>query len=239
MSDGHDQAPLWTPTAETMASARMTDFMSWVGDRHGRSFADYAELWQWSVDELEQFWGDIWEYCGVRASKPYEHVLASKAMPSAPWFEGAQLNYAENMLTRERDPRATALLYASELRPLAELSWGELSEQVAAVAGGLRSLGVHGTAAMVGTLSGPDRYPSAAFTTLAPGASAFGQVRVAAAGTTNYDPNALRWGDYSWAVLDPSGTSFWMATEYVPPKSSQTTDGLTNWGTRVLDVSAG
>ena len=97
----------------------------------------------------------------------------------------------------------------------------------------------NGTAAMVGTLSGPDRYPSAAFTTLAPGASAFGQVRVAAAGTTNYDPNALRWGDYSWAVLDPSGTSFWMATEYVPPKSSQTTDGLTNWGTRVLDVSAG
>ena len=97
----------------------------------------------------------------------------------------------------------------------------------------------NGTAEMVGTLSGPDRYPSAAFTTLAPGASAFGQVRVAAAGTTNYDPNALRWGDYSWAVLDPSGTSFWMATEYVPPKSSQTTDGLTNWGTRVLDVSAG
>jgi acetoacetyl-CoA synthetase len=142
MSDGHDQAPLWTPTAEMMAGARMTDFMSWVGDRRGRSFADYAELWQWSVDELEQFWGDIWEYCGVRASKPYERVLASRAMPGAPWFEGAQLNYAENMLTRERDPQATALLYASELRPLAELSWGELSGQVAAAAGGLRSLGV-------------------------------------------------------------------------------------------------
>jgi hypothetical protein len=97
----------------------------------------------------------------------------------------------------------------------------------------------NGTAAMVGTLSGPGRYPSAAFTRLAAGASTFGRVRVAAAGTTNYDPNATRWGDYSWAVLDPSGRSFWLATEYVPPKSSQTTDGLTNWGTRVLDVSAG
>ena len=78
----------------------------------------------------------------MRASKPYERVLASTAMPGASWFEGARLNYAENMLARGRDPRTTALLHASELRPLAELSWGELSEQVAAVAGGLRSLGV-------------------------------------------------------------------------------------------------
>jgi len=97
----------------------------------------------------------------------------------------------------------------------------------------------NGAAAMVGTLSGSDLYPSAAYTTLAPGASAFGPVHVAAIGTTNYDPTGQRWGDYSWAVIDPSGTSFWLATEYIPPKSSQTTNGLLNWGTRVLNVSAG
>jgi acetoacetyl-CoA synthetase len=142
MSDGHDQAPLWTPTAEMAASARMTDFMGWVGKRHGRTFSGYGELWLWSVEEVEQFWAAIWEYCGVRSSEPYKRVLASKTMPGARWFEGTQLNYAENMLARERDPQATAVLHASELRPLAELSWGELSEQVAALAGGLRSLGV-------------------------------------------------------------------------------------------------
>jgi hypothetical protein len=49
---------------------------------------------------------------------------------------------------------------------------------------------------------------------------------------------ATRWGDYSWAVMDPGGKSIWLATEYVPPKSSQTPDGLRNWGTRVMDVSA-
>ena len=91
---------------------------------------------------------------------------------------------------------------------------------------------------MVGTLSGSDLFPSAAFTTLTPGGTAFGPVRVAATGSTNYDPTASRWGDYSWAVLDPSGTSIWLATEYVPPKSSQTPDGHANWGTRVMDVSA-
>jgi hypothetical protein len=97
----------------------------------------------------------------------------------------------------------------------------------------------NGAAAIVGTLSGSNVYPSAAFTTLAPGATSFGPVKIAATGATNYDPSATRWGDYSWAVLDPSGTSFWLATEYIPPKSSQTPDGLKNWGTRVLNLSAG
>ena len=63
-------------------------------------------------------------------------------------------------------------------------------------------------------------------------------MHVAATGATDYDPTASRWGDYSWAVIDPSGKSIWLATEYIPPKSSQTPDGLKNWGTRVLDVSA-
>ncbi len=116
--------------------------MRWAGERHGRSFADYEELWQWSVDELEDFWADIWEFCGVRASKPYERVLGARTMPGAEWFLGAELNYAENMLAVDRDPAAVAVLHSSELRPLREISWDELSVCVAEAAGGLRALGV-------------------------------------------------------------------------------------------------
>jgi acetoacetyl-CoA synthetase len=141
MLDGDDQAPLWTPSPEMVSGARMSTFMEWVNERHTRKFATYAELWEWSVTEIEQFWGDIWEYCDVRASAPHERVLASREMPGARWFEGAQLNYAQNMLA-ERKSDDTAVLHASELRPLAELSWRELSAQVAAAAEGLRSLGV-------------------------------------------------------------------------------------------------
>ena len=116
--------------------------MDWAGERHGRRFADYSELWQWSVDELEDFWAGIWEFCGVRASKPYERVLASHEMPGTSWFEGAELNYAENVLLADRDPQAVAIVHTSELRPLRELTWGELSICVAEAAGGLRALGV-------------------------------------------------------------------------------------------------
>jgi hypothetical protein len=96
-----------------------------------------------------------------------------------------------------------------------------------------------GAAAMVMTLTGKTRFPAAAYAVLAPGASAFGPVTVAAPGATSYDPNATRWGDYSWAVKDPAGTSVWLATEYIPPKPSQTADGLRNWGTRVIGVPTG
>src|SRR5258705_2474473 len=84
MSDRHDRAPLWTPTSETVGGARMTAFMEWAGGRHGRRFADYTELWEWSVGEVEEFWGDIWEYCGVRASSPYERGLTDPGSEGSP-----------------------------------------------------------------------------------------------------------------------------------------------------------
>ncbi len=142
MSSAAQQAPLWEPSSEDAERVEMAHFMRWAGDRRGRPFADYAELWRWSVEDVEDFWAGIWEFCGVRASRPYEHVLDSRRMPGARWFEGAELNYAENVLSRDRDPSAVAVVHASELRDLGRLTWGELSAQVAATAAGLRDLGV-------------------------------------------------------------------------------------------------
>ena len=78
----------------------------------------------------------------MRASRPYERVLSSHRMPGARWFEGAELNYAENVLLCHREPGEVAVLYASELRELTSITAGELTARVAAVAGGLRALGV-------------------------------------------------------------------------------------------------
>jgi len=143
MSEQVDEQPLWEPPAQMSDATDMARFMRWAGARRGRDFVDYGELWQWSVDELEDFWAAVWEFFGVRASQPYERVLGASEMPGASWFEGAQLNYAENLLRIEdRDPEQVALLHTSELRDLGEITWGELAAQVAAVAAGLRELGV-------------------------------------------------------------------------------------------------
>jgi acetoacetyl-CoA synthetase len=147
MSSTGDARPLWEPSPAICEQATVTRFMRWMGERRGTPFSDYEDLRGWSVRELEQFWEAVWEFCGVRASAPYERVLDSHTMPGARWFEGAQLNYAENMLTDRksgamRDPAALAVLHASELRELQSITWGELSREVAQVAAGLRALGV-------------------------------------------------------------------------------------------------
>lgn len=93
------------------------------------------------------------------------------------------------------------------------------------------------TAVIVFTFTGPANFPSAAYALKVDGASSFRDIRIAAAGTGPYN-QGTRWGDYSWATLDPDQNRFWLATEYTPPLSSQTTDGITNWGTRVFAVDA-
>ena len=96
-----------------------------------------------------------------------------------------------------------------------------------------------GNAAVVFTLSSKSRFPSAAYALLKAGGSNFGGPVVAAAGTGPYDPLGTRWGDYSFAVPNTGSDAAWLATEYIPPKSSQTTNGSLNWGTRVFEVPLG
>jgi acetoacetyl-CoA synthetase len=106
-----------------------------------RGFASYDELWRWSVDDLEGFWGSLWDEFEIIAASPYERVLGRREMPGAEWFPGARLNYAEHVFRMAR-PGETAIVHASELRPLSELGWDELRAQTAGIAAGLRALGV-------------------------------------------------------------------------------------------------
>src|SRR5277367_3122014 len=119
---------LWTPGAARISQAYLTHYMGWLAER-GRRFDSYAALWQWSIDDLDGFWGSLWEYFDIRASQSYERVLGQRSMPGAEWFPGARLNYAEHALRNERDG-ADALLYLSERRTLSALSWTDLGSRV-------------------------------------------------------------------------------------------------------------
>jgi hypothetical protein len=96
-----------------------------------------------------------------------------------------------------------------------------------------------GNAAMVFTLTGKRQFPSVGFSLLKAGGAQFATPALAAAGTGPYDVNATRWGDYSFAVPDPTSDTAWLATEYIPPVPSQTSNGARNWGTRVIHVKLG
>jgi len=114
--------------------------MQWLQRNRGLRFEDYAALWRWSVDDLEGFWSSIWEFFDVRASAPYDRVLAERRMPGARWFPSAQLNYAEQALRRRDDH--LAVIFRSESGERRDLSYADLAIRVASVANGLRALGV-------------------------------------------------------------------------------------------------
>jgi acetoacetyl-CoA synthetase len=132
---------LWEPPAELVERARLTEYMRWLAAERGLELADYDELWRWSVEDIEGFWASIWDFFEVQADGGYDGVLGNREMPGAEWFAGSRLNYAEHVFSRKKDTEP-AILHASELRELDRLSWGELRAQVAAVAAGLRELGV-------------------------------------------------------------------------------------------------
>jgi acetoacetyl-CoA synthetase len=132
---------LWEPSAEMVERSRLTEYTRWLATDRGLDFDGYASLWEWSVSDLEGFWSSIWDFFDVQSSTAPSKVLGSRQMPGAEWFPGAKLNYAEHVF-RDRDDSEIAILHASELRSLGELSWGELRSQVAATAAGLRTLGV-------------------------------------------------------------------------------------------------
>lgn len=131
---------LWEPPADAWATTRMGRFLTTCGERHDRRFADYADAWRWSVEELESFWTEVVDQLGVRFETPAEQVLADASMPGAVWFPGARLNYAEHALRRRGD--GEAVVARSQTRPDTSLTHDELADQVARAAAGLRRLGV-------------------------------------------------------------------------------------------------
>jgi acetoacetyl-CoA synthetase len=133
--------PLWEPSAELIENARITEFMRWLEAERGLAFDGYADLHEWSVDDLEGFWGAIWTFFDVQADGDPDPVLGVREMPGAQWFPNTSLNYAEHIF-RGKDDAEVAIYHASEIRDLGELTWGELRAQVAAVAAGLREMGV-------------------------------------------------------------------------------------------------
>ncbi|HEY4236969.1 MAG TPA: AMP-binding protein, partial [Gaiellaceae bacterium] len=137
----HTPPIVWEPSPERIASATITRYREWLNETRGLALDDYAGLWEWSVDELEQFWASIWEFFEVAASEPYERVLTTREMPGADWFPGARLSYAEHVF-RGRADDDVAIRHASELRPVGEWTWGQLRAYAGAVAGALREAGV-------------------------------------------------------------------------------------------------
>jgi len=111
-----------------------------LNDRLGMRLADYNDLYEWSVGEIDQFWEQVWQASEIIHSRPYDKIRHGDQIISAEWFPGARLNFAENLL-RFRDDH-TAIIHVRERYGPRRLTYRELYRQVASCAAGLRRIGV-------------------------------------------------------------------------------------------------
>jgi acetoacetyl-CoA synthetase len=132
---------LWQPSEERIKNTNMYQFMQHINQRYGKNFQDYNDLYQWSITEIPSFWRSIWEYGEVIHSKPYKQVVDEfTRLPGARWFDGAELNFAENLL-RYRDDHI-ALSFKGEGHETVSISYAQLYDQVARLARSLRAMGI-------------------------------------------------------------------------------------------------
>ena len=138
----------------------MYRFMQLVNQRHQKSFSDYPALYDWSVNNIENFWALFWEFSEVKASVSYQQIIDDVGkMPGAKWFAGARLNFAENLL-RYRDDRL-ALTFKGEDNPPVKLTYAQLYDETARVARAMRDMGVVADDRVVGFM------PNMHYTTIA------------------------------------------------------------------------
>jgi acetoacetyl-CoA synthetase len=133
--------PAWRPSAATIRAAKLTAFTDWLATERGMAFADYDALWRWSVEDLEGFWGAIWDYFAIPAVTPRQRVLADARMPGAQWFPGVTMNYVDQVFRHATTARP-AIVARNEAGLQRELGWAELQRQVGALAATLRGMGV-------------------------------------------------------------------------------------------------
>ena len=132
---------LWRPSEERIKDSNMFRFMNVVNEKYDRDINEYSALYDWSIKNIEEFWASMWEFADIKASKPYDQVIDDiNKMPGAKWFSGARLNFAANLLRYKDDQ--VALIFKSEERDCIRLTYAELFDEVARVAGSLKSLGV-------------------------------------------------------------------------------------------------
>eukprot|EP00736_Rhodelphis_marinus_P001367 Rmarinus@m.22871 len=139
-----EKTPLWTPSEDRVQQSNMTKFMRFVeqkGLNGGKNFGSYSDLYQWSVSNVGEFWDSLWEFVGIRSKTPYRNVVDDPTkMPGAKWFEGCEINFAENLL-KFRDEK-TAIIFKGEGRPVTKVSYKELYTLVARCVKSFREMGL-------------------------------------------------------------------------------------------------
>jgi acetoacetyl-CoA synthetase len=133
---------LWEPSEERIKGTNMYRFMKTVNQKHGTNFKNYAQLYQWSINNISDFWADMWQEADIIASRGFDEVIDDiTKMPGAKWFSGARLNFAQNLL-RYRDDHIAIVFKGEAMDECQRITYAQLYDKVAKLAKRMREEGI-------------------------------------------------------------------------------------------------
>ena len=132
--------PIWVPSKSRIERSNMMRFITAV-QKQFPEIKNYQDLYQWSINNPENFWEAIWEFCGVKYKNSYEKVLVDgDKLPGAKWFVGSKINFVENLL--KADDAQLAIIGRSERSQRSTLNFKQLRNKVARMSHALIESGV-------------------------------------------------------------------------------------------------
>ena len=132
--------PIWRPTADRIANSNLTAFLEFLAVEYQLHFADFYELYKWSVLDIRKFWESIRVYSRAISHSPYDRINDGSQMWDNHWYPGLTMNYAENLLRHKDD--STAIVHWNESGEKGRISFNELNRKVADCATALKAVGV-------------------------------------------------------------------------------------------------
>ena len=131
---------LWNPNKEIMQSSSMMKLGKDFGFVKDNETLDYDSLHNWSVNNLDAFWKEVWVGNDVIGNFEEKAFSPNKNIRKATFFPNTNLNFAENLLVGDDDRQAIS--FHGEGRESFSLTLKELKEKVASLAKWMKKSGV-------------------------------------------------------------------------------------------------
>jgi len=74
---------LWKPSKKRIDNSNMKKFIKIVNDKYSKNYDDYTSLYQWSVENIPDFWETMWDFGNIKYSVPHSEVIDSLSMAGA------------------------------------------------------------------------------------------------------------------------------------------------------------
>ena len=120
---------LWVATSNVKANSNLYNYEKFISKKFNQQFnQNYRKILGWSIKNLDNFWGTIWDYCKVKGIKGKEKIKKSKIFYKNIFLPNSKLNFAENLLSKKDNTKAITFISENGFRE--ERNWKNLNNNV-------------------------------------------------------------------------------------------------------------